>query len=175
MGFSTLVKKLDKNKRDIKLLVLGLDNAGKSTVLNSILDKDVYKVEPTLGFNIKTINLGIHLIHIWDIGGQDCIRKFWRNYYEDTDGIIWVIDCMDLDRIEECKQLILEDRDISSMPLLILLNKIDLNPNIDVEQAVKSFELENKCRRVLVLPCSAIKGTNIKNGFQWIVKQLSEE
>ena len=96
-----------------------MDNAGKSTVLDRWIksktetnsDKKDSKICPTFGFEIKTIltstptttDVPIRL-NFWDIGGQKSIRPFWRNYYEETDAIVWVIDSADSDRLDMCKQ-----------------------------------------------------------------------
>lgn len=102
----------------------GLDNAGKSTVLDRWIksqsevndsasasaDKKDTKICPTFGFEIKTILTTLPDSHspirlnFWDIGGQKSIRPFWRNYYEETDAIVWVIDSADSDRLEMCKE-----------------------------------------------------------------------
>lgn len=96
-----------------------MDNAGKSTVLNKWIKLtspsdseliDTQKICPTFGFEIKTIttlqpssNRSLRL-NFWDIGGQKSIRPFWRNYYEETDAIVWVIDSTDSDRFDTCKK-----------------------------------------------------------------------
>lgn len=82
----------------------GLDNAGKTTILNRINGEDISKISPTLGFNIKTLEHGAYKLNIWDVGGQKSIRSYWRNYFEQTDGLIWVVDSADrADRLKDCK------------------------------------------------------------------------
>ncbi len=101
----------------------GLDNAGKSSILNwwlhsplnsekipSTLNKSI---SPTFGFEIKSIittefesnskKIPSCRLNFWDIGGQRSIRPFWRNYYEETDAIVWVIDSTDINRMNDCK------------------------------------------------------------------------
>lgn len=82
----------------------GLDNAGKSSVLKRWLNSSE-TVSPTFGFQIKTLHISdtCHL-NFWDIGGQKSIRPFWRNYYEETDAIVWVIDSADADRLNDCRR-----------------------------------------------------------------------
>lgn len=90
----------------------GLDNAGKSTVLDRWIKggKEKSKICPTFGFEIKTILKSVPnsdnpiRLNFWDIGGQKSIRPFWRNYYEETDAIVWVIDSADSDRLGACKE-----------------------------------------------------------------------
>lgn len=87
----------------------GLDNAGKSTILSRWLHPkpvaDEAFISPTFGFDIKT-----HLVsercrlNFWDIGGQKTLRPFWRNYYEETDAVVWVVDSADRDRLHSCRE-----------------------------------------------------------------------
>lgn len=81
----------------------GLDNAGKTTICKSILHEDISLISPTLGFNIRTILHKGYSLNVWDIGGQTSLRPYWRNYFEQTDCIIWVVDSSDRTRIKDCK------------------------------------------------------------------------
>lgn len=107
----------------------GLDNSGKTTIVLKINGEDTSVISPTLGFNIKTINYqkyafsslflvqflfllrdcglmrvyGRYILNIWDVGGQKTIRSYWRNYFEQTDGLVWVVDSSDLRRLDDCK------------------------------------------------------------------------
>ena len=87
--------------------MLGLDGAGKTTVVKKLLEKDVNIIEPTLGFNIDTIQFHVepetYNINVWDVGGQKSIRTFWKNYFEKTEGLIWVVDCADRSRLSICR------------------------------------------------------------------------
>ena len=88
----------------------GLDNSGKTTVLKKINGEDVETISPTLGFSIKTLEFRSQLGHqeiafrvnIWDVGGQKSLRPFWRNYFEQTDGLVWVVDSADRSRLSDC-------------------------------------------------------------------------
>ena len=99
----------------MRIIILGLDNAGKTTIMKKISGEDITEISPTVGFNIQTLEYNGYLLNIWDVGGQKSIRPFWRNYFESTDGIIWVIDSVDKYRLEECK---LQLRDILSQEKL---------------------------------------------------------
>ena len=79
----------------MRLLVLGLDNAGKTTILKKIMGEEINFVTPTQGFNIKSFNQHGIKINVWDIGGQKAIRKHWKNYYDQTDVLMYVIDAND--------------------------------------------------------------------------------
>ena len=86
MGLLSIIKKVKQKEKEVRILVLGLDNAGKTTVLRKLCDEDISVIEPTLGFNIKTLDYAGYKLNIWDVGGQQTIRAYWRNYFEKTDG-----------------------------------------------------------------------------------------
>ena len=106
---------------EMRIIILGLDNAGKTTIMKKISGEDITEISPTVGFNIQTLEYNGYLLNIWDVGGQKSIRPFWRNYFESTDGIIWVIDSVDKYRLEECK---LQLRDILSQEKLAGIHHI---------------------------------------------------
>lgn len=75
----------------------------KTTIMKRVLGEDHHEISPTVGFNIKTLEYNGLNLNLWDVGGQKSIRTYWRNYFEQTDGIIWVVDSVDRFRLEECK------------------------------------------------------------------------
>jgi hypothetical protein len=76
----------------MKLLLVGLDNAGKTTIVKKFNGEDITTISPTLGFQINTMEYKGYKLNIWDVGGQKTIRAYWRNYFETTEGLIWVVD-----------------------------------------------------------------------------------
>jgi len=102
MGLVTILKKSKRKEKELRILLLGLDAAGKTTVAKQLLQQDVTDVGPTFGFDIHTVEYRDFKIHIWDIGGQESLRSYWKNYFESTDGIIWVVDIADRDRLSDC-------------------------------------------------------------------------
>lgn len=103
MGLLTILKKVKQKEREVRILMLGLDNAGKTTVVKKFNGEDIDLIAPTLGFNIKTLEYRGFKLNIWDVGGQTSLRSYWRNYFEQTDGLIWVIDSADRMRLRDCK------------------------------------------------------------------------
>lgn len=89
------MKKIKQKEREIRLLMLGLDNAGKTTIVKKFNGEDIDEISPTLGFNIKTLEYQGYNLNIWDVGGQRTLRSYWRNYFEETDGLVCVArsDC----------------------------------------------------------------------------------
>merc|ERR1712154_434061 len=87
-----------------RISMLGLDNAGKTTVLYKLRLGEVVTTIPTVGFNVETVEYKNISFTVWDIGGQDKIRKLWRHYYLGTAGVIFIIDSNDRDRIEDARE-----------------------------------------------------------------------
>ncbi|KAM8929346.1 ADP-ribosylation factor-like protein 2 isoform 2-T2 [Lycaon pictus] len=104
MGLLTILKKMKQKERELRLLMLGLDNAGKTTILKKFNGEDIDTISPTLGFNIKTLEHRGFKLNIWDVGGQKSLRSYWRNYFESTDGLIWVVDSADRQRMQDCQR-----------------------------------------------------------------------
>jgi len=129
MGLLDLLKKLRKNDKEAKLLVLGLDNAGKTTLLKQLSKEDPEGTEPTQGFNVKTLLHDGFKLNVWDIGGQKKIREYWVNYYSNVDGIVFVIDSSDEGRVKECTEtfnFLMSEEKLKGVPILIFANKQDL-------------------------------------------------
>eukprot|EP00968_Pinguiococcus_pyrenoidosus_P007073 scaffold466_cov238-Pinguiococcus_pyrenoidosus.AAC.8 len=107
----------------------GLDNAGKTTVLKRFNGEDIDEIEPTLGFEIKTLSYRGFTLNLWDVGGQQTIRSYWRNYFEQTDGVIWVVDSADKLRLNDCRrelQALLHEEKLAGATLLVFANKQDI-------------------------------------------------
>lgn len=100
-GLLNLIRKLRKTEKEVKILVLGLDNAGKTTILKSLSNEDITQITPTHGFNIKNLSHEGFKLNVWDVGGQKSLRTYWNNYFEGTDGLVFVIDSADSKRLKE--------------------------------------------------------------------------
>jgi ADP-ribosylation factor-like protein 3 len=108
---------------------LGLDNAGKTTILKALSDENPTNIAPTRGFNVKQIKRGNIEFDIWDIGGQKALRAYWSGYYDKVRGLVWVIDSADSRRMEETGYelaALLQEEKLAGVPVLVLANKQDL-------------------------------------------------
>merc|ERR1719181_335908 len=117
------------SKKDMRILMVGLDAAGKTTILYKLKLGEVITTTPTIGFNVETVEYKNICFTVWDIGGQDKIRKLWRYYYHGTDGAIFVVDTSDRDRIEDAKEELykmMNEEEMKGAVLLVLANKQDL-------------------------------------------------
>ncbi|GBF96430.1 ADP-ribosylation factor [Raphidocelis subcapitata] len=159
----------------LRILVLGLDNAGKTTILKRLSDEDITTTTPTQGFNIKSLVKDGFKLNVWDVGGQKAIRPYWRNYFDATDGVVYVIDCADRRRLDECgvelAQLLEEER-LTGVALLVLANKQDLlsaMPAAEIADALGLFLIRD--RPWQIQGCSAKEGSGVSEGFAWLVRQ----
>ena len=126
MGLLKIIKKTKQKEKELRLLILGLDNAGKTTVVKKFLGEDTSEIAPTLGFQIKTVFHNGFKLNFWDVGGQTTIRSYWRNYFEQTEGLIWVVDSTDKLRLQDCKNELvglLQQEKLAGATLFIFCNK----------------------------------------------------
>ncbi|KAF8590251.1 ARF/SAR superfamily [Ramaria rubella] len=177
MGLLTIIRKNRQKEKEMRILFLGLDNAGKTTILKKINGEDVLSVSPTLGFNIKTFVHGKYTLNIWDVGGQRTLRPYWRNYFEQTDAIVWVVDSGDRLRMKDCSDelhsLLLEDR-LAGASLLVFANKQDIQGSMSDMEIRDALDLRSiKSHHWKILSCSAIIGTNLVQGLDWVVNDVA--
>lgn len=159
----------------MRVLMLGLDSAGKTTVLYKLkLDQPVSAI-PTVGFNVETVTFKNVKFGIWDVGGQDKIRPLWRHYFTGTQGLIFVIDSSDRERIEEARQELYKiamDRVMSDVPILILANKQDMPNAMKPQEIQQRLELTSgplKQRNWIVQPSTAVTGDGVYEGLGWLL------
>lgn len=177
MGLLTIIRKNRQKEKEMRLLFLGLDNAGKTTILKKLNDEDIAGVSPTLGFNIKTFVHGRYTLNIWDVGGQRTLRPYWRNYFEQTDALVWVVDSSDRLRLGDCKEelhsLLLEDR-LAGASLLVFANKQDIQGSMTDKEIEQALDLPAiKSHQWSIIPCSAITGYNLLEGLNWVVGEVA--
>ncbi|KAJ8025466.1 ADP-ribosylation factor-like protein 3 [Holothuria leucospilota] len=179
MGLLELLRKLKASpSHEIRVLLLGLDNAGKTTILKSLAGEEVSKVTPTQGFNIKSVKQEKWNLNVWDIGGQRNIRPYWRNYFENTDVLIYVIDSADRKRLDETGlelTELLEEEKLQGVPLLIFANKQDLLSAAPPGEIADSLGLNDiRTRTWQIQACSAMSGEGLEHGMNWVLKTCSK-
>ena len=176
MGLLALLKKLRRSEREARILVLGLDNAGKTTILKKLSNEDITQIMPTQGFNIKSIHTAGFKLNVWDIGGQKVIRGYWSNYFESTDALLFVIDSSDRRRIQESGNelaQLLEDEKLAGVPLLVFANKQDLLQALPPDEIAEKLGLQNiRDRTWNIQACSAKTSEGLNEGLEWIIKLL---
>ncbi|XP_065071256.1 ADP-ribosylation factor-like protein 3 [Rhopilema esculentum] len=177
MGLLSLLRKLkSRDIQDMRILLLGLDNAGKTTILKALASEDISHIQPTQGFNIKSVQSAGIRLNVWDIGGQRRIRPYWKNYFDNTDVLIYVIDSADRARFEETGlelQELLEEPKLAGVPVLIFANKQDLLSAARPSDIVDGLSLTSiKDRAWQIQPCSATTKEGLEHGLDWIRKNV---
>lgn len=177
MGLLSIIRKQKLKEKEIRVLMLGLDNSGKTTIVRSLLGRDINEIAPTMGFNIDTIAHNGFNVNIWDIGGQSTLRAFWYNYFERTDFLVWVVDASSLQRLQESfKEFanVLEEDRLVGCGLAIVINKIDIyqGDRKQLEEAViEKLGLRSlKNHDWSVFCASGYTGEGLKTVMDWIVQ-----
>ncbi|XP_029924295.1 ADP-ribosylation factor-like protein 3 isoform X5 [Myripristis murdjan] len=141
-GLMSVVHKLKGGRgAELRIVLLGLDNAGKTTLLKQLASEDVSTITPTQGFNIKSITCHGMKLNVWDIGGQRNIRTYWKKYLENTDLLIYVVDSTDKKRFEETgvvRPSELPDEQISFMKTFTVLETLSLSSSLSLSLSLSS-------------------------------------
>ncbi|KAG8346770.1 putative ADP ribosylation factor family Signal recognition particle [Trypanosoma vivax] len=164
--------------RKIRVLVLGLDNAGKTSILYRLQLGNVTSTVPTVGFNLETLHYKNISFEVWDLGGQANIRPFWRCYFTDTDAIIYVVDSTDKDRMGVAKHelySLLEEDELRNSLLLIFANKQDMMGAADEADMAQHLGLVTLLDRTwTIVKSSAKTGEGLIEGMDWLCDKLRE-
>jgi len=175
--FSSIFSSLFGQK-ERRILILGLDGAGKTTILYKLQVGEVVTTIPTIGFNVETLTYKNLKFQVWDLGGQTSIRPYWRCYYSNTDAIIYVVDSMDKERMCTSKQELvgmLEEEELKKATLVVFANKQDIEGALTETEVAKELGLAAiKDRKWQIFKTSAIQGVGLENGMDWLANALSQ-
>lgn len=168
------------NTTPSRVLLLGLDNAGKTTILYKVkLDENIVTI-PTIGFNVETVQpcKGVSFT-VWDVGGQNKIRPLWRYYFQDTQGLLYVVDSSDRERLGEAAEelhSILADDNMRACPVVIIANKQDL-PNAasctEIVERLNLAKLTNKNKWFIQSAC-AVTGEGIYESMKQMADMIKQ-
>ena len=178
LSFSKLFGKLF-GKKDVRILMVGLDAAGKTTILYKLKLGEIVTTIPTIGFNVETVEYKNISFTVWDVGGQDKIRPLWRHYYQNTQGVIFVVDSNDRDRVGEARDELhrmLNEDELRDAMLLVFANKQDLPNAMNVSnELTDKLGLQNmRSRKWYVQSCCATTGDGLYEGLDWLSNELSK-
>jgi len=172
------VRKLFGNK-EMRVLMLGLDSAGKTTILYKLKLGQGVSTIPTVGFNVETVTYKKCRFNVWDVGGQDKIRPLWRHYFAGTQALIFVVDSNDRERIDEARQelfKIINDQEMKDAILLVFANKADLESAMPPEELAEQLGLEKlKDRKVFIQASCAISGDGLMEGLTWLSENVGKK
>ncbi|CAD0050717.1 unnamed protein product [Aureobasidium pullulans] len=132
LTFSRLFDRL-WGKKEMRILMVGLDAAGKTTILYKLKLGEIVTTIPTIGFNVETVEYKNIQFTVWDVGGQDKIRPLWRHYFQNTQGIIFVVDSNDRDRVVEAReelQRMLNEDELRDALLLNAMNAAEITDKL---------------------------------------------
>jgi len=163
----------------MRILMVGLDAAGKTTILYKLKLGEIVTTIPTIGFNVETVEYKNICFTVWDVGGQDKIRPLWRHYFQNTQGLIFVVDSNDRERVtesaEELSKMLQED-ELRDAVLLVFANKQDLPNALSVSELTDKLSLQGLRNRTwFVQSTCATQGTGLYEGLDWLSNELSKQ
>ena len=164
--------------RDVRVLLVGLDNAGKTTILYRLQLGEVLSTVPTVGFNIETVQHDGMQLQAWDIGGQTTIRDFWKCYYRDTDVVLFVVDGTDAERMSLCKTelmgLVLNTQ-LRRALIAVVVNKSDAKTFQPIEETKRQLRVDMiRPQQWKVFATSAVTGEGLDVLLEWIGECMRE-
>jgi len=165
-------------KQQMRILMVGLDAAGKTTILYKLKLGEIVTTIPTIGFNVETVEYKNISFTVWDVGGQDKIRPLWRHYFQNTQGLIFVVDSYDKERVNESKdelhKMLAED-ELRDAVLLVFANKQDLPNAMAPGELTEKLGLNSlRNRRWYIQSTCATQGTGLYEGLDWLSSELSK-
>jgi len=181
--FTGILSYLGLYNKSGSIIFLGLDNAGKTTLLRRLKDDRMVENNPTVHAHVEQLSLGKINIRAIDIGGHKNVRKTWRNYFPNLDAIVYMIDAANPTRFKESKEeldYILQTPEIKGIPIAILGNKIDKKDAVQEDVLRLEFGLAQKTtwgvekldqidgRPINVFMCSVAKKAGYAEAFKWV-------
>ncbi|NXI66124.1 ARF5 factor, partial [Chauna torquata] len=159
-------------------VAVGLDAAGKTTILYKLKLGEIVTTIPTIGFNVETVEYKNICFTVWDVGGQDKIRPLWRHYFQNTQGLIFVVDSNDRERVQESAdelQKMLQEDELRDAVLLVFANKQDMPNAMAVSELTDKLGLQTlRSRTWYVQATCATQGTGLYDGLDWLSHELSK-
>lgn len=166
------------SSREMRVVMLGLDAAGKTTILYKLHIGEVLSTVPTIGFNVEKVQYKNVVFTVWDVGGQEKLRPLWRHYFNNTDALIYVVDCCDRERVgraaSEFKQIV-EDPLMRHSAILVFANKQDLRNALSPADTCEALGLpQMKGRKWHVQGAIATRGEGLYEGLDWLSTTLKQ-
>lgn len=178
-NFLLNVMELLSGKQSKRIIMVGLDAAGKTTILYKLNLGETVTTIPTIGFNVETVRYKKVEFTCWDIGGQKKIRGLWRHYFHDTDAVIFVLDSNDPDRMEEAKEELMHVMNhdlLRDAVLLVIANKQDLPHSMTPAEIMQRLQLAEtfRSRPWHIQGAVATTGAGLYEALDWLSETLTK-
>ncbi|CAJ1075333.1 ADP-ribosylation factor-like protein 4D [Xyrichtys novacula] len=172
------------NFQSLHIVVIGLDSAGKTSLLYRLKLQEFVETIPTKGFNMERIKVTMGnsktnatMLQVWDVGGQDKLRPLWKSYTRRTDGLVFVVDAAETERMEEAKvelNRITRSAENQGVPVLVLANKQDLVGAMSASEVEKVLGLHELSSSTLhhTQGCSALDGQGLQLGLEKLYEMI---
>ncbi|RDX60239.1 ADP-ribosylation factor 2, partial [Mucuna pruriens] len=166
-------------KKEMRILMVGLDAAGKTTILYKLKLGEIVTTIPTIGFNVETVEYKNISFTVWDVGGQDKIRPLWRHYFQNTQGLIFVVDSNDRDRVVEARDELhrmLNEDELRDAVLLVFANKQDLPNAMNAAEITDKLGLHSlRQRHWYIQSTCATSGEGLYEGLDWLSNNIANK
>ncbi|MBA0847664.1 hypothetical protein Goshw_021104 [Gossypium schwendimanii] len=178
LSFTKLFSRLFA-KKEMRILMVGLDAAGKTTILYKLKLGEIVTTIPTIGFNVETVEYKNISFTVWDVGGQDKIRPLWRHYFQNTQGLIFVVDSNDRDRVVEARDELhrmLNEDELRDAVLLVFANKQDLPNAMNAAEITDKLGLHSlRQRHWYIQSTCATSGEGLYEGLDWLSNNIASK
>ncbi|KAL6219630.1 hypothetical protein ACLB2K_007389 [Fragaria x ananassa] len=178
LSFTKLFSRLFA-KKEMRILMVGLDAAGKTTILYKLKLGEIVTTIPTIGFNVETVEYKNISFTVWDVGGQDKIRPLWRHYFQNTQGLIFVVDSNDRDRVVEARDELhrmLNEDELREAVLLVFANKQDLPNAMNAAEITDKLGLHSlRQRHWYIQSTCATSGEGLYEGLDWLSNNIANK
>jgi len=165
-------------KKQMRILMVGLDAAGKTTILYKLKLGEIVTTIPTIGFNVETVDYKNISFTVWDVGGQDKIRPLWRHYFQNTQGLIFVVDSNDRERIAEARDELnrmTNEDELREAVVLVFANKQDLPNAMTPAEITEKLQLNTfRNRSWFIQAACATQGQGLYEGLDWLSTELAK-
>lgn len=159
-----------------KIVIVGLNNAGKTTILYKLHLGQVVQTQPTIGSNVEEVKHDNITFQVWDLGGQENLRANWSTYFEETDAVVFVVDSNDQENMVLAKMELFNvvlHEDLKYSCLLVLANKQDIQGCRNVGEIVQDLDLHTiRTHEWQIQNCCALTGEGLQEGLTWIAERV---
>ncbi|KAL3313223.1 hypothetical protein Ciccas_008176 [Cichlidogyrus casuarinus] len=174
---NSAIKRLSSQENSSRILMLGLDSAGKTTILYRMKLGAVIQTLPTVGFNVETVRYKNLVLTVWDVGGQERIRRLWKHYFNEARAVIFVVDSSDPYRLDEATSelfRVAQEPELHQVPILVYANKSDRSDAVPYAYIADKMSLcmLGDDRPWYIQPSCALDGKGITEGLEWLSNQV---